>query len=118
MGDIEELTKVLAGMKAYVDEEVGKVRGEFAGALEAHVHAINELQGVVAGLMTEQTLSAAFDGGEYRRFVVAEAARMGVKPSDIVKARKAAEEEKYPIQSVESFMVDDARAADNEGPEQ
>lgn len=88
MSEVDELAKVLGGMKAYIDGQIGGMREEFSAALEAHVHAINELQGVVAGLMTEQTLSAAFAGEDYKRFVVEEAARMGVKPSEIIAAKK------------------------------
>lgn len=95
MSEVDELAKVLGGMKAYIDGQIGGMREEFSAALEAHVHAINELQGVVAGLMTEQTLSAAFAGEDYKRFVVEEAARMGVKPSEIVMARKVAQIEEY-----------------------
>lgn len=83
----DPLERVMVGMKNYIDGEVAKVRDEFATALQGHVFAINELQDAVGGLQTEVTLSMAFDGDAYRKFVVEECARLGVKPSDVMKAK-------------------------------
>lgn len=87
----DPLERVMLGMKNYIDGEIAGMREEFNQALGAHVFAINELQEAVGGLKTELTLSVAFDGDAYRRFILGECARMDVKPSELAKVKREAE---------------------------
>jgi len=89
----DPLERVMLGMKTYIDGQVAALRQEVDAALTSHVAAISELRDTIAGLQTEVTLGLAFDGEAYQRFVVAECARLGVKPSEIAKARAALDSE-------------------------
>lgn len=87
----DPLERVMLGMKGYIDGEVSKVREEFTNVLASHVAAIHELRDITDGLKTELTLSMAFDGDAYRRFLLGECARMDVKPSELAKAKRDVE---------------------------
>lgn len=90
-GTTDPLERVMLGMKGYIDGEVQELRTEMTNVLAAHVAAIHELRELVDGVRTEMTLSVAFDGDAYRRFIVEECARMDVKPSELAKAKRDAE---------------------------
>lgn len=83
--------RVMLGMKGYIDGEIASVRDDFTGVLESHVAAIHELRDITDGLKTELTLSMAFDGDAYRRFLLGECARMDVKPSELAKVKREVE---------------------------
>lgn len=84
----DPLERLLMRMREYIDGEIAKIREEFTTVLASHVAAIHELRDITDGLKTEMTLSMAFDGDTYRRFLLGECARMDVKPSELAKAKR------------------------------
>ena len=88
-----QLERLLGHMKTYIDGEITSVREEFTNVLASHVAAIHELRDITDGLKTEMTLSMAFDGDAYRRFLLGECVRMDVRPSELAKVKREDEGE-------------------------
>lgn len=95
--------ELMAGIKGYVDGQVAQLRGEMGAAFEQHVAAIHELQtGHNEMVMYLQTMEQKAnpmlglpeqptdDEAAYRDHLLAEAVRLGIKASDLAKAKKAA----------------------------
>lgn len=97
--------ELMAGIKAYVDSQVEELRGQMAAAFEQHVAAIRELQeghnATVAFLEAMERQDNPmmslpdhqWNEDTYRAHILTEAVRLGIKASDLAKARKAMSEE-------------------------
>lgn len=84
----QQLERMFAGMKAYVDSKDAALREEIGPYLGHFDARLVEAEQTIAGLVALQQVGGS---DEYRRFVIEEAARMGVKPSEIMRARARAE---------------------------